>query len=871
MQKTLLLTALMAALGSTASAKQVDETTAKQVGKSFLSTVAGIQSNKVVGSLSLAYKATASNKSTVAKIDNPTVYYYVFNTGANGFVIVSGDDNVTPILGYSSEGSFDPGNVPKNAQKWFEEYKSQIRYAIEHNVAPTPQIQVDWKTYMSSGYIPAKTASSVTPLVAAKWNQDPYYNDMCPLDNASGQRTVTGCVATAMAQIMKYWSYPARGSGFHSYNHPVYGTISANFGGTTYNWDAMPNAIDGPNSAIATLMHQVGVSVDMNYGIGETGGSSAYVISAMTAVENCSEFALKTYFGYKNTLQGVQRVNYEESQWLSLLKGELDAKRPILYAGFGSGGGHAFVCDGYDENNFFHFNWGWGGAHDGYFAMNALNPGGLGTGGGTGGYNSGHQAVIGIEPPTNTQTYDIGLYSQLTPSESTIYYGQSFTLTASIANYGSSAFTGDYCVMIFDSEYRIIDSVDVLNDPSLAASSFRADVGFTTSGLFSMLPGTYTAALLYRPAGGNWLLASNGEYTNAVQMTVINPNAIELKAAMDVQPGTVLTQGSPVSVTLNLVNDGQQTFTGSYGLGLYNLDGTVAEVISIIQEGNGLPSGHTYEAPLVFSLPAVTVEPGSYLLALQHSPAGQSWQLTGSTYHQNPIRVTVQAAGLSADSYEQNDAIDQASALPLEFVGEIAGFSTKDANFHVGADQDYYKIELPAGYTYKMAARLQDSYKSEEGEVFSADALFSYSTDGGATWSNAYDDLMSEQYVEIANGGTVYFHVAPYFSGETGTYMFEVAAEKGSPTSISEEEATAPVRVYPNPAKHFVTVDLAQVNGTVSQVNLLNVQGKQLQSTTVDGGQKTLHFSLESLSDEVVFVQILSSEGTITKKVVVSK
>jgi hypothetical protein len=298
----------------------------------------------------------------------------------------------------------------------------------------------------------------------------------------------------------------------------------------------------------------------------------------------------------------------------------------------------------------------------------------------------------------------------------------------------------------------------------------------------------------------------------------------------------------------------------------------VAETIAIVPEAGGLPAGYAYESPLVFNLSAVTSAPGSYLIALQHNPNGQGWRLSGSTSYQNPIRVTVQAAGLSPDSYEQNNAIAEASLLPLQFTGDIGFHSTQGTNFHLGTDQDYYKVELPAGQNYAVIARVQDSYKSEDGVVYSADALFSYSTDGGATWSNAYDDIMSEEEpMVIENGGTVYFHVAPYFSGETGTYKFEVAVEQGVSTSVIEDDASAAVRVYPNPAKHFVTVDLAQVNGTVSQVNLLNVQGKQLQSAKVDGRQSTLQFSLESLSDEVVFVQILSSEGTITKKIVVSK
>jgi hypothetical protein len=222
-------------------------------------------------------------------------------------------------------------------------------------------------------------STAVSPLVQTKWDQSPYYNNLCPYDNSKGERTVTGCVATAMAQVMNYWEYPKKGTGFHSYNHSKYGTLNANFGSTTYDWANMPNELTSSSStvqknAVATLMYHCGVSVDMDYNVSSEGGSGAYVISSRSPVTHCTEYALKTYFGYKTSIQGVQKADYTTTNWKNLLKAELDASRPIVYAGFGDGG-HCFVCDGYDNNDYFHFNWGWGGLYDGYFALNALIPG----------------------------------------------------------------------------------------------------------------------------------------------------------------------------------------------------------------------------------------------------------------------------------------------------------------------------------------------------------------------------------------------------------------------------------------------------------------------------------------------------------------
>ncbi len=290
--------------------------------------------------------------------------------------------------------------------KWLEGYKNEIRFIITNNILQTTEIANDWSSLINGinygGSLGKK--AGVTPLCQTTWDQSPYYNALCPYDNSASERTVTGCVATAMAQVMKFWNFPATGTGYHSYNHDTYGTLSANFGSSTYNWTSMPNNVSSNNSAVATLMYHCGVSVDMNYGVGSTGGSGAYVISNASPVTNCTEYALKNYFGYKSTLQGVEKDNYTQTQWVNLMKTELDAGRPVIYAGFGSGGGHCFVNDGYDINSFFHFNWGWSGSYNGFFVITALNPGGVGTGGGTGGFNNNHQAVIGIEPSSGSSS-----------------------------------------------------------------------------------------------------------------------------------------------------------------------------------------------------------------------------------------------------------------------------------------------------------------------------------------------------------------------------------------------------------------------------------------------------------------------------------
>ncbi|GHT34077.1 hypothetical protein FACS189434_09600 [Bacteroidia bacterium] len=389
--KRILLIGLFSVIVISVWTKPVDADKAQQVGQTFL---AGHQSArakaKSIAEFRQVYSATA--------VSNPvsqseTVPFYIFNSGTNGFVIVAGDDNVRPVLGYSYEGNFAPDNIPPNARQWLEGYRQQVLYTIENNISATDEIRNEWAMYESGNF---ETAAIVEPLLQTKWNQEPYYNQLCPYDYSANEQIVTGCVATAMAQIMKYWNYPEMGTASHSYTprtHPEYGRQYANFGNTAYQWSYMPDQLNSSSTdeevnAVATLMYHCGVSVDMDYDLKEKGGSGAFVISAISPVTHCAEYALKTYFGYKNTLRGIEKDNYTLTAWINLLKSELDAEHPVLYSGYNTGGGHAFVCDGYDSGNYFHFNWGWGGEEDGYFTVSGHD------------YSSNQQAIIGIVPQT---------------------------------------------------------------------------------------------------------------------------------------------------------------------------------------------------------------------------------------------------------------------------------------------------------------------------------------------------------------------------------------------------------------------------------------------------------------------------------------
>ena len=357
---------------------------------------------------------TASLKYTKT-VPGHTVAFYVFDIDpAPGFVIVAANKNVTPILAYSTERKFNTDFNHVGVSNWMYKTSENIYLALQQNAKADERIAGLWTVYEQEQKPSATKNNTVSPMVTTLWDQEslgnppPYlYNLYCPYNNTDHQRCLTGCVATAQAQIMKFWNYPAQGTASFSYLDNVsngysynYGNQSANFGITTYDWANMPvtmtDTTAGINdTAVAVLMYHCAVSVGMDFGDDNQSGSGAEAVQADAgAGQACSEYALPNYFSYNPaTIRGVYESNYTQANWIALIEGELTGGRPVLYEGNDSiQGGHAWVCDGFDANDMFHMNWGWSGIDNGYFAVTNLTT--------SGNYNpiQDEEALIGIEP-----------------------------------------------------------------------------------------------------------------------------------------------------------------------------------------------------------------------------------------------------------------------------------------------------------------------------------------------------------------------------------------------------------------------------------------------------------------------------------------
>ena len=337
---------------------------------------------KKIGANFISNKAEKSNPQLnlfhTEKGDDGQPNLYIFNVEGGGFVIVSASKYFRPVLAYSTKHSYE-GDIPEPAMYFINNYSKNIDYCEEHGIYMNADVDKEWKSLENNDLPAAKNAKTVNPLTQTTWNQDYPYNYYAPSSWGPGGHCYAGCVACAMAQIMKYWDHPVHGHGSHSYTHSTYGVQSANFEETIYNWDIMPNSLGWQATdaakAVALLMYQCAVSVDMNFGPDGSGAMSKDV-----------ETAMRKYFGYCAAVY-KERTQYSEDEWIALLKSELDKSQPVYFSGSSdSGGGHAIVCDGYDSNDYFNFNLGWGYGGD-YYSINDVA-----------GYHNNEAIVMNIKP-----------------------------------------------------------------------------------------------------------------------------------------------------------------------------------------------------------------------------------------------------------------------------------------------------------------------------------------------------------------------------------------------------------------------------------------------------------------------------------------
>ena len=382
MRKYILFFTVILFLSISTNASEITKEEAKTIAKNFFF--------ERLNNRSGVSFSTPEIANTLIRYENAEEVLFITNFKGGGWVIVTAHQSAPPVLAYSYKGKFDDLDVPPQLKSYLKSFSDQILHNKE-NSGNAERFSEDWQYYLNAK--PADLESyrgrTIAPLLTSTWDQGGYYNEMCPEDPAGpGGHCYAGCVATAMGQVMNYFRFPQTGTGSYSYSCPPYGTLSADYENTTYRWNEMPLYLNSSNPAVAELLYHLGVSVDMVYG---PDGSGMY--------NHKAAYSLRTYFKYSPQTQYVYRDS-TNMDWDSLIIDHLDREIPMYYAGWSVPNvyGHAFVCDGYEDPGYYHFNWGWSGSYDGYFYTDNLSPGGSN-------FNNAQELIINCFPDTLNYNY----------------------------------------------------------------------------------------------------------------------------------------------------------------------------------------------------------------------------------------------------------------------------------------------------------------------------------------------------------------------------------------------------------------------------------------------------------------------------------
>lgn len=465
--------------------------------------------------------------------DAPTLYVFG-NEGGEGYVVVAGDDvSTSTVLGYSKTGTFNAEIIPDNLRYWLDEYSKQLALARKSpsSVKRAPS---------------SMSRESISPLITSKWGQRTPFNNLCPIDPYRGGRCATGCVATAMAQIMHYHKWPEQGIGSHSYEWEGQ-TLSADFGATTYQWDKMKDTYNedssDPDNAVAILMYHIGVAFDTGYCEGNS--TVLYVISDYES----SSDVLVNYFNYSNSITTIGRSERANLGNEDIIYNELCAKRPVYV----SGGEHAFICDGY-EDGYFHFNFGWNGDCDDYYLLYAINPDVYD-------FSNGGEIVYRIKKPGNEYTANGVLYELYSDGTAFIVQGKvkdDFTIPSSIQVNG------------LDYEVTTIGRMAFMNCSELTSVTIPSSVTSIGDHAFQ-----YCGNLISVDIPSSVTDIGNHAFAYSGLTSVTIPNSVT-----SITPWTFYGCGSLTSVNIpnSVTSIGEYAFSGCYGLTSVDIPNSVTSI-----------------------------------------------------------------------------------------------------------------------------------------------------------------------------------------------------------------------------------------------------------------------------------------------------
>lgn len=777
---------------------------AQQIADAFIGSAGNLK--KVAG---------ASTRLAYTRSGDSQPLFYVFNRDA-GFVIVSADDRAPEILGYSDAGPFDVDSLPDNFRYLLNSYAAELEsLAAAPEAIALPAKAVERSTQA--------TGKSVAPLLGSiLWDQGDPYNRQCPV-MSDGGKSVVGCVATAMAQIMGYHQWPEKGTGtIPGYTTRSQGLVidEENIENTYYDWDHMTpiytsESTDEERNAVATLMYHCGISVGMDYGY-ESGAFSDDVPEA-----------LATYFGYNRNMKLLNRLYYTKAEWDSIIRHELDEKRPVYYSGASAQGGHAFVCDGYDTNGLFHINWGWSGLSNGYFMLSNLTPAAQGTGGSNGGFNWSQAIITGIQPQTlpDDGLYQLCMDTTLSVSRTEIGRNESFEVWVNgLWNQGSNTFEGNIGPALCDEAGNVVCPLEMMST-LLDRSYGWYSLSFGEKTIPGTVPdGSYRLHLVYQAAGSSdyHVMRAPAGTPNYLQVTVSGDRVTFADAAgfdVDLQLDALELSGN-----LYQNRDGRFSYTITnrgceYVSGLILVLESVADG-SVAQWGTFNPVVIAAGETQTFEVSEhITVAPGEYNLYLCYD--GDNSSSNALSY----VSTMGEARRVTVHEAPAEGTPDLQLISPLTLKGDGGPVNRADI---------------------RMSARV-----ANRGDYFVNDIVaFIFSESGDTYISN-----IGYQQLIIDAGEEVDVNINAALTLEDGTYVAVLYYYNGSdwiqftpyensfvyftlstPTGLDEADgAVGGLAVWPNPAQEVLHVRQA---GEVIDVAVYDLSGRELLRLTPAPGEE---------------------------------
>lgn len=706
-----------------------------------------------------------------------TAYFYVFNaTDENGFVIVSGDDRTPQLLGYSSSGKMDANALPGDIRSFLQGYADAIRH-----LDGTPQATALHAPVLRS----EKTTHPVSPLLTTTWDQGSPFNEACP--TIEGDHAVTGCVATAMAQAMNFYKWPAQtAAAIPSYTSSQAGTVTGVAVGTAIDWDNMADsysasATNAQKQAVANLMRYAGTAVEMDYSLSSSGAYSSDIAPA-----------LKTYFDY--SCRSIDRSDYELAAFERTLYDEVAAGRPVIFSGNSTGGGHCFIIDGYDGDGLFHVNWGWGGISDGFFLLSVLNPDntdGIGASTTSDGYSMEQAAVVGITPSASSPQPATALgmtvnnlavdnSSHLVTFDIWNLTGETHTFDAAIATIGDDGAPETVVRELFTGQQY----ANYYGIPSLSASLSQPELA----------PGTYRMAVVSRVSGtGEWAWAPSAMFL----LTIDDTGKVTLEASSSTVNLAVKKWNFPGSKTANTTQPVNITINNS-GMEYY---GTVYLFVSkTSSKGNYRSStGLTAKANALTTIQMsfTPTASGDYRVWLCGDSKGS--QVIGST------NVTIDAGSSTANLSLAGSSIDNSNGTNVYGKALSGTITVKNNDTSAFSGQLVLFLFDRTGSSINY---LQPSLTIAAGQTASFDFRF----DGLAT-----GEPYSIGLYRYNNGYTTIGDF-PWYQLRAGivTYKSDGTSTAGAPSS----SYTVPADV--------AAIDFTDVEGTVTLVNASNANPNAL-------------------------------------------